>query len=113
VLLEQDFGGLTMARELTRELDAARKMQLISILTNDLKVLRAKVGISQKELATRMGISRQTYGAIENKKHHMTGTHFLTLILLLGSNDNSAKILYLIGAYPPELEDYIQLNERA
>ena len=94
------------------ELDDTRKTELIGILTNDLRVLRAKVKMSQQELAKRMGVSRQTYGVIENKKQKMTWNHFLTLLLLFGSNEESAKIISLIGAYPPELEDFIKLKER-
>lgn len=92
------------------ELDEARKEQLIGILTNELKVLRAKVQISQQELADRLGISRQTYVAIENKSQKMAWNNFLALLLIFKSNEDTAKILEWIGAYPPELERYIALN---
>ena len=92
------------------ELDDVRKEQLIEILTNELKVLRAKVQISQQDLADRLGISRQTYVAIENKKHKMTWQHFIALLLLYRSNGDTARMIDWIGAYPPELEQYIRLN---
>ena len=95
---------------MSRELDDIRKEQLIEILTNELKVLRAKVQISQQDLADRLGISRQTYVAIENKKHKMTWQHFIALLLLYRSNCDTAKQIDWIGAYPPELEQYIKLN---
>ena len=93
------------------KLDADRKGQLIEILTKELKVLRAKVEISQQELASRMGVSRQTYGMIETKKQRMTWNHFLALYLLFKSNDGTADILDRIGACPPELEQYIKLMD--
>jgi DNA-binding XRE family transcriptional regulator len=92
------------------ELDETRKEQLIGILTNELKVLRAKAEISQRELAKRMGVSRQTYGLIETKKQPMTWNHFMALLLLFKSNAGTADIIDRIGAYPPELERYIKLN---
>ena len=95
---------------MNRELDDARKEQLMELFINELKVLRAKVQISQKDLAERLGISRQTYVAIENKKQKMTWQHFIALLLLFRSNDDTAKMIDWIGAYPPELEQYIKLN---
>jgi len=95
---------------LNHELDDNRKKQLIDILTNELKVLRAKAEISQQELADRMGVSRQTYGMIETKRQQMTWNHFMTLLFLFKSNNGTADIIYRIGAYPSDLEDYIKLN---
>ena len=92
------------------ELSEARKEELIDILTNELKVLRAKAEISQQELANRMGVSRQTYGLIETKKQPMTWNHFMALLLLFNSNSGTADIIDRIGAFPPELERYIKLN---
>ena len=95
---------------MNRELDEARKEQLIDILTNELKVLRAKVQISQQELAGMIGISRQTYVAIENKSQKMAWNNFLALLLVFKSNDDTAKIIDWIGAYPPELESYLNIK---
>jgi Predicted transcriptional regulators len=95
---------------MNRALDDTRKDELIDILTNELPVLRAKVGLSQQELANRMGVSRQTYGAIENKRQKMTWNNFVTLLLLFRSNDDTAKQIDWIGAYPPELEQYLNLS---
>lgn len=41
------------------------KDHLISILTEELPVLRAKIGLSQDKLSNIVGISRQTYSANE------------------------------------------------
>ena len=95
---------------MSNELNEARKEQLIDILTNELKVLRAKAEISQQELANRMGVSRQTYGIIETKKQRMTWNHFMALLLLFRSNAGTADIIDRIGVCPPELERYIRLN---
>jgi len=87
------------------------KKKLISTLTNELKVLRAKVGITQQDLADRLGVSRQTYGMIENKTQDMTWSHFLALTFLFKNNEDTAKILDWTGSYTPELERYLQLHD--
>lgn len=88
----------------------AEKKKLMSILTNELKVLRAKVGITQQELADRLGVSRQTYGMIENKAQDMNWSQYLALTFLFRSHENTSKILEWTGAYTPELEQYLKLN---
>ena len=95
---------------MSRELDEAQKEQLIDILTGKLKVLRAEMKISQQDLAKRLGISRQTYVAIENKSQKLAWNNFLALLLIFKSNDNTAKMIDWIGAYPLELEQYIKLD---
>ena len=40
------------------------KEKLIDILTEELPVLRAKIGLSQDDVSGIVGISRQTYSAI-------------------------------------------------
>ena len=89
--------------------DDESKKQLIGVLTNELKVLRAKADITQQELADKLGVSRQTYGMIENKTQKMTWNNFLALLLLFRSNEETAKMIDWIGAFPPELEKYIKL----
>lgn len=50
------------------ELPELDKDKLIEILTDELPVLRAKIGISQGDISNIIGISRQTYNAIETKR---------------------------------------------
>ena len=69
------------------------KNDLIEMLRKDLPVLRARIGLSQEILADRIGISRQTYGAIENGKREMTWTTFLALVALFKSNEQTALML--------------------
>lgn len=52
------------------------KDHLISILTEELPVLRAKIGLSQDKLSNIVGISRQTYSAIETISVKCLGIHF-------------------------------------
>ena len=95
---------------MTANIDDVFRDNLISILTDELKVLRAKVDISQQDLAEKIGISRQTYGAIESKKQKMGWDTFLALIFLFDKTEGTSKMIRQIGAYPPELETYLELK---
>lgn len=44
------------------------QIHLIDVLTEELPVMRARLRISQADLARGIGISRQTYSLIEIKK---------------------------------------------
>lgn len=95
---------------MSSNLDDAFKDKLIKILTDELKVLRAKAEISQQDLAEKLGVSRQTYGAIESRKQKMAWNTFLSLIFLFEKNKGTSGIIHHIGAYPPELESYLKMN---
>ena len=41
-------------------------------MKNNIKILRKKMDITQEELATKMGVTRQTINAIENNKYNPT-----------------------------------------
>ena len=94
------------------EIDENEREKLISILAEELPVLRAKIGLSQTELSNIVGISRQTYSAIETKKRAMSWGTFLTLALFFEHNEKTRPILVNIGAFPVELEQMLNINKR-
>lgn len=51
---------------------AFNKERLLEIMTDNLPALRAKIGLSQEEVSYIIGISRQTYCAIETHKRKMS-----------------------------------------
>lgn len=53
-------------------LTANEKDRLIVALTPELATLRTKAEISQEELAELIGVSRQTYGALERGARKMS-----------------------------------------
>lgn len=80
-------------------------------------MLRTKSGISQEELANYLGISRQTYNAIECKKRQMSWNIYLSLILYYDYNKKTHQMLRSIGVFPYEIikcfnegEDFININ---
>lgn len=95
---------------MSSNLDDDFKDKLIGILTDELRVLRAKAGISQQDLAGKIGVSRQTYGVIESKRQKMTWNTFLSLLFLFEKTEGTSKIVHQIGAYPLELESYLKMN---
>ena len=88
------------------------KTELTKTLTNYLPVLRAKIGVSQAEVSKIIGISRQTYSALETGKREMSWNTFLSLILFFGCNEGTAEMLNGIGVLTPELNDLLSINNR-
>ena len=89
------------------------KERLIDILTEELPVLRAKIGLSQDDLSSIIGISRQTYSSIETKKRKMSWNTFLSLILVFENNDKTKGLLDAIGAFPSELKQVLNTDRRS
>ncbi len=90
--------------EMTRFfLNEEEKNEFIEALTPELPLLRAKAEISQEEIANLVGISRQTYGAIERKARKMSWNTYLSLILFYDYNKKTHKMIRNIAAFPHEL----------
>lgn len=79
------------------------KKAYIEALAPQLPLLRAKAGISQEELSIVVGISRQTYGAIERKTKKMSWSTYMALILFFDYNQKTHDIIRNISAFPQEL----------
>ena len=75
----------------------------MAALTEELAPLRAKAGISQIELCRLIGISRQTYSAMEGRKRPMTWQTYLSLIWFFDSNIETRERLRSLPAYPEGL----------
>lgn len=88
------------------------KDELIKRLTNELPVLRAKIGVSQDELSNIIGISRQTYSAIETGKRQMSWNTFLSLVLVFGCNEKTSSMIDGMQIISPELSEVININNR-
>lgn len=71
--------------------------RLIDILTEELPVLRARLRISQAELARGVGISRQTYSLIETKKQKMTWVTYMAMIAFFSGYAKTRQSLFELG----------------
>ncbi len=81
------------------------KELFIDALSENLPALRAKVGVSQGDLAQLIGVSRQTYCAVESKLRRMSWSTFLTLILFFDYNQSTHQMLRSINAFPEGFVD--------
>ena len=75
----------------------------MEILQENLSALRAKAGITQEELANILGISRQTYYAIESKKKQMTWNTFMSIIFFFHEIKSTSRMLDDLKIYPIDL----------
>lgn len=83
-----------------RELNEQERQSLIDRLIDELPVLRAKMGLSQDDLASVLDISRQTYSSIETKRRKMSWSIYLALIMLLDNNDQTHDFLRKSDLFP-------------
>lgn len=81
--------------------DEKIKDELVMTLTAELPVMRARLGMSQEVMASAIGISRQTYSAIETKSKKMSWTIFMAIIAVLDLNEATSVML-------DQIPDFIQ-----
>ena len=80
------------------------KENLLKIMTDNLPALRAKLGLSQDEVSNLIGISRQTYCAIETQKRKMSWNNFISLLFLFWYNEKTKVLVSAIDVFPEELQ---------
>lgn len=80
----------------------------INRMVENLTVLRAKLGVTQAELAEIAGISRQTILSIEKKQRGMTWNMFLALLFIFTSNEGTAPLVDLFEIRTEELTKAIK-----
>ena len=85
---------------------------LVERMTENLVVLRAKLGVTQAELADIAGMSRQTILAIEKKQRTMTWNTFLSLLFIFSANKDTKALLNLFEILTDELLDYITVKKK-
>lgn len=84
------------------------RSELIKNMTDNLPMLRKRVGLTQEELAQKIGVSRGTIAAIENKRREMTWNTFLSLMLLFIKNENTNKLLNVLDIYTEDFNSFIR-----
>lgn len=81
----------------------AEKDTFIAALTPNLVLLRTRAGISQEELAGLIGVSRQTYSAMERKVRKMSWNTYLSLVLFYDYNQKTHQMIRSLAIFPQEL----------
>ena len=86
------------------------KDKLIDAMTDNLQMLRIRLGLTQSQLAEIIGIGRHTYMSIENKKSKMPWYIFLSLLMVFTKNESTNILLEATGIYTNQLNDYLKLR---
>lgn len=86
-----------------------KKKILAEKLVFELPVLRARLGVSQAEVAEKIGISRQSFNAIETGKKKMSWTVFVALILIFRGNEKTRQMIDSIIGVEDDLEKMLEL----
>ena len=87
--------------------------ELIQTLTGALPILRAAIGISQGDIADYVGISRQTYCALEIGKRQMSWNTFLSLFLFFISNSETNNLLKTKKGFIAQVYQVMQYDSDA
>lgn len=85
------------------------RMVSTELLVDNLPSLRARISITQEELANLLGISRQTYYSLESGKREMSWPIFLSLVFIFNSIKETSEMLKDLKIYPIDL--IMQLND--
>lgn len=83
------------------------RTELIQAMTNNLSVLRLKLNLSQEALSEVLGSTRQTISAIENGQRQMNWQMFLSLVLIFLKNQETKRLMIVLGVYTKELDKYL------
>ena len=83
-------------------LTSDEQQKYISALAENLAALRAKVGVTQVELANLVGVCRQTYAPIETGKRRMSWTTYLALILFYDYYHATHQMIRDLHVFPGE-----------
>lgn len=79
------------------ELSESEKTEYCKRLTEELAVLRKRLGQTQEELESVCGISRVTLSQIESGRCRMSWLHFASLMQVFTQNREVKELLYVRG----------------
>lgn len=86
-------------------LNKQHKQDMLEKFIAELPTLRAKVGISQEDIANTIGISRQTYGAYENGDRLMPWSIYLTLLFYFDYIPATHRFIRILELFPTEFDE--------
>lgn len=78
-------------------------------MAENLKLLRAKLNITQKDLCDLIGVSRQTIVQAENSGK-LSWCTYLALVFLFSKNKGTEELMKMLDIYPDEVENVINSN---
>lgn len=78
-----------------------QQREFIHKMTSNLPVLRASVGLTQRNLSEKIGLSRQTVAAYETEKRDMTWSAYLALVCVFTQYESANKLMRHLGVFDP------------
>ena len=106
-IIKQEYEDYWNVSEVEREICREK-------LRQQLPMPRGAVGASQVDIANAIGISRQTYNAIESGRKEMNWSIYCSLLLYFDYHPNAHTIIHQLNIFPSWLENtrlYIDANE--
>jgi len=91
-------------------LDEKVKKDYCKVLSDNLPVLRAKLGATQEELSNRVGISRNMIAQIETGKKEMSWVTFVALSLLFLKNETTAAVFKSLEIFDEKVEKFLMFE---
>ena len=86
------------------------RRQYARLMAQNLPTLRARLGLSQTELAQMIGITRQTLSAAESGARELTWGTFLSLLYVFTQNEDTIPLLEALGIYTPQLAEMFRVT---
>lgn len=77
--------------------------EYIERMVKNLPVLRAAVGLTQEQLSVKLGVSRQTIVAIENKKSPLSWSLYLAIVCVFQQYEDSEVLLVNLNLFDSRL----------
>jgi len=93
------------------ELKDKHRAALMINMCDNLSVFRARLNISQEELADKLGVTRQTISAFESGQRKLTWSIFLALVLIFFRNQTTKRMLVALEIYTPELDAFLEVAD--
>jgi len=91
-------------------LDEKTKKGYCKVLSDDLPVLRAKLGVTQEDLSIRVGLSRNMIAQIETGKKEMSWVTFVALSLLFLKNETTAAVFKSLEIFDEKVEKFLMFE---
>ena len=92
----------TMSSSANNSENIIDKEKYIQRMASNLKVLRAKAGMTQDDLSKAAGISRQTIVQAETT-HKLSWGTYLALVFLFSTEEETLELMRLLDVYPEDL----------
>jgi DNA-binding XRE family transcriptional regulator len=81
-------------------------------MSSNLSTLREEVEITQEDLASTLGLSRQTISAIETKLRVMQWSTFCVLIMYFANIDETNRLMVAIGLINDDVKKCFNIDAK-